>query len=105
MAGWMRIVTNTLINQYKNRIINIHPSLLPSFKGQNAVKEAIRSKVKITGCTVHFVTEEVDSGEIIIQGAVPVLKNDNENTLHNRIKEIEHKILIEGIKIASIDWL
>ena len=91
-AGWMRINTHILIDAYKNRIINVHPSLLPMFKGKDAVKDALRAKTNISGCTIHFVTEEVDSGEIIEQKLVHVYPDDTEETLHARIKEQEYKI-------------
>ena len=81
MAGWMRIVGEELINKFKNRIINIHPSLLPSFKGIDAIQQAIDSKVTITGCSVHYVNKEVDSGSIIIQAAVPILNNESKDIL------------------------
>jgi phosphoribosylglycinamide formyltransferase-1 len=100
MAGWMRIVTAVLINAYPNRIINIHPSLLPSFKGIRAVEQALAAKVKITGCTVHLVSVEVDSGEILVQAAVPILPDDTPETLHARIQGQEHKILVGAIAIA-----
>ena len=101
MAGWMRIVTQVLLDDYTNRIINIHPSLLPSFKGNKAIKQALAAKVKITGCTVHLVSLEVDSGEIIMQAAVPVLPDDTLDTLHARIQVQEHRILPQSIAIAA----
>ena len=93
MAGWMRIAGEELINRYINRLINIHPSLLPSFKGINAIQQAIDERVTITGCTVHYVKKEVDSGSIIIQAAVPIQENDNKDTLTKRIQQMEHIIL------------
>lgn len=101
MAGWMRIVTPVLINAFPNRLINIHPSLLPSFKGVRAVEQAIAAGVKITGCTVHFVSLEVDSGSILIQAAVPVLPDDTPETLHARIQIQEHQILPQAIALAA----
>ncbi|MFP3386625.1 formyltransferase family protein, partial [Tritonibacter sp. SIMBA_163] len=74
MAGWMRVVTPVLINAFPDRLINIHPSLLPSFKGINGVEQALAAGVKIAGCTVHLVRPEVDSGPILMQAAVPVLE-------------------------------
>ncbi len=100
MAGWMRIITQILLDGYPNRVINIHPSLLPSFKGIGAVEQALAAKVKITGCTVHLVSLEVDSGEIIMQAAVPVLPSDNFQTLHARIQTQEHNILPQAIALA-----
>ncbi|MDY6805622.1 MAG: phosphoribosylglycinamide formyltransferase [Cyanobacteriota bacterium] len=97
MAGWMRIVTKVLVNAFPNRIINIHPSLLPSFPGIRAVEQALAAGVKITGCTVHLVSEEVDSGPILMQAAVPVLADDTPETLHARIQVQEHKIMVGAI--------
>ena len=99
MAGWMRIVTQTLLDGFPNRVINIHPSLLPSFKGIKAIEQALQAKVKITGCTVHFVSLAVDSGDIIIQAAVPVLANDTPEILHQRIQIQEHRILPLAIAV------
>ena len=93
MAGWMRIVGEELINRYINRLINIHPSLLPSFKGINAIQQAIDERVSISGCTVHYVKKEVDSGSIIIQAAVPIKEKDSKETLKKRIQHMEHIIL------------
>ncbi len=101
MAGWMRIITQVLLDGYPNRVINIHPSLLPNFKGIKAVEQALTAKVKITGCTVHLVSLEVDSGEIIMQAAVPVLPKDNWQTLHARIQTQEHNILPQAIALAA----
>lgn len=101
MAGWMRLVTPVLIDAFPNKIINIHPSLLPSFRGVCAVEQAINEGVKITGCTVHLVCLEVDSGAILIQAAVPVLPNDTPETLHARIQVQEHRILPQAIALAA----
>jgi phosphoribosylglycinamide formyltransferase-1 len=101
MAGWMRVITQVLIDAFPHRIINIHPSLLPSFPGIRGVEQALAAKVKITGCTVHIVTLEVDSGPILIQAAVPVLPDDTPETLHARIQEQEHKILPQAIVLAA----
>ncbi|TAF08195.1 MAG: phosphoribosylglycinamide formyltransferase [Nostocales cyanobacterium] len=100
MAGWMRIVTQELIDAFPDRIINIHPSLLPSFKGVRAVEQALEAGVKITGCTVHLLRLEMDSGPILIQAAVPVLPDDTAETLHARIQIQEHRIL--PLAIASL---
>tara|TARA_B100000700_G_scaffold206697_1_gene227203 strand:- start:80 stop:778 length:699 start_codon:yes stop_codon:yes gene_type:complete len=100
MAGWMRIVGEELINKFENRLINIHPSLLPSFKGVDAIQQAIDNRVTITGCTVHYVQKEVDSGSIIIQAAVPLNEKDSKDTLKKRIQEMEHIIL--PIAIAKV---
>ena len=101
MAGWMRIVTGVLLDSFPHRVINIHPSLLPSFKGIRAIEQALQAKVKITGCTVHFVSLAVDSGEIIMQAAVPVLPDDTPETLHRRIQIQEHLILPPAIAMAA----
>ncbi len=104
MAGWMRIVTKYLINEYKGRIINIHPSILPSYKGINAVQQALKNNSTITGCTVHLVEEELDSGEILVQAALPINDFDTEEVLVERVKSIEHKIISMGISIAAKKW-
>jgi phosphoribosylglycinamide formyltransferase 1 len=101
MAGWMRIVTPVLINAFPNHILNIHPSLLPSFKGGRAIEQAFQSGVKITGCTVHYVVPEVDSGKIIMQAAVPILETDTLETLQARLQVQEHKIYPAAIAIAA----
>ncbi len=101
MAGWMRIVTQVLLDGFPERVINIHPSLLPSFKGIRAIEQALAAKVKITGCTVHKVSLEVDSGEIIMQAAVPILSNDTPDTLHARVQVQEHLILPQAIALAA----
>ncbi|WP_026732903.1 phosphoribosylglycinamide formyltransferase [Fischerella sp. PCC 9605] len=101
MAGWMRLVTQVLIDAFPNRIINIHPSLLPSFKGSRAVEHALGAGVKITGCTVHLVCLEMDSGPILMQAAVPVLPDDTPETLHARIQVQEHQILPQAIALAA----
>ena len=103
MAGWMRIITQVLLDAYPSRVINIHPSLLPSFKGIKAIEQALAAKVKITGCTVHLVSLEVDSGAIIMQAAVPVLPDDNLLTLHERIQVQEHNILPKAIALVTVD--
>lgn len=98
LAGFMKVLSSDFINCWPRRIINIHPSLLPAFKGLNAQKQALEAGVKITGCTVHFVTSELDSGEIIMQKAVPVLPEDTLETLSQRILEAEHQCLPLAIK-------
>tara|TARA_Y100001968_G_scaffold332452_1_gene390677 strand:- start:20834 stop:21532 length:699 start_codon:yes stop_codon:yes gene_type:complete len=104
MAGWMRIVTSTLIDNYPERIINIHPSLLPNFKGINAIDQALNAGVKITGCTAHIVEKDVDAGEIICQAAVKIDKNDNTETLRRKIQSYEHRIFPLAISLAAINW-
>jgi phosphoribosylglycinamide formyltransferase 1 len=101
MAGWMRRATQVLIDAFPDRILNIHPSLLPSFPGIRAIEQAIAAGVKITGCTVHLVRLEVDSGPIIMQAAVPVLTDDTSETLHQRIQEQEHRIFTAAIALAA----
>ncbi len=97
MAGWMKIVTPFFINMFKNKIINIHPSLLPSYKGGSAIKDAILNGSKITGCSVHFVEEKVDSGSLIMQAALSIRDDDNIESLSKRIHILEHKILPHSI--------
>lgn len=101
MAGWMRIITNVLLTAFPQKVINIHPSLLPSFKGINAIEKALKAKVKVTGCTVHLVDLEVDSGPVLIQAAIPILPDDTSETLHHRIQIQEHKIITQGIALAA----
>lgn len=100
MAGWMRVVTPVLLEAFLHRVLNIHPSLLPSFKGIRAVEQAIAAQVKITGCTAHWVVPEVDSGEILVQAAVPVLPEDTAETLHARIQVQEHQVIVAAINQA-----
>ncbi|MBF0488483.1 MAG: phosphoribosylglycinamide formyltransferase [Nitrospirae bacterium] len=99
LAGFMRVVKKPLIDAFPMRIMNIHPALLPSFKGLNAQKQALDYGVRIAGCTVHFVDEEVDSGPIILQEAVPVFSDDTEESLSARILESEHRIYPLAIKL------
>ena len=92
LAGFMRVLAPVAIDRFPYRIINIHPALLPSFPGTNAVRESLSRGVAITGVTVHFVDEQVDHGPIIYQEPVPVLADDDEGTLHARIREVEHRV-------------
>lgn len=101
MAGWMRVVTQVLLAAFSDRVINIHPSLLPSFKGIRAIEQALQAGVTITGCTVHLVNLEVDSGKILMQAAVPILPDDTPETLHARIQIQEHDILPKAIALAA----
>ena len=101
MAGWMRVVTPTLIDAFPDKIINIHPSLLPSFKGVRSVEQALEAGVKIAGCTVHLVLPEVDTGPILLQAAVPVFPDDTHQTLHSRIQTQEHLVLPQAIALAA----
>ena len=104
MAGWMRIVTDVLVSGYSERLINIHPSLLPSFRGLDAIGQALKAGVKITGCTVHIVTEELDAGPILAQAAVPVLEGDDHARLAKRIQEQEHLLLPRALAGLKPTW-
>jgi phosphoribosylglycinamide formyltransferase 1 len=101
MAGWMRIVTPVLIAAFPNRLVNIHPSLLPSFRGLNAVGQALAAGVTLTGCTAHLVGEAVDAGPILVQAAVPVLAGDDAISLGQRIQRQEHRILPLAVQLAA----
>lgn len=101
LAGFMRVVRKSLIDAFPNRIMNIHPALLPSFPGLHGQKQAVDYGVKISGCTVHFVDEGMDSGPIIIQAAVIVSPADTEETLAARILNLEHKIFPEAIRLYA----
>tara|TARA_Y100000766_G_scaffold215942_1_gene187752 strand:- start:34 stop:687 length:654 start_codon:yes stop_codon:yes gene_type:complete len=101
MAGWMKIVSSDFVSMFKNKIINIHPSLLPSYKGYKAIEEALSSGSKITGCSVHFVETEVDSGTLIMQAALPILEDDNIDSLSKKIQKLEHTILPHSISNAG----
>lgn len=101
LAGYMKIVTAVLVNSYANRMMNIHPSLLPSFPGLDVQKKAIDWGCKLAGCTVHFVTEGVDEGPIIIQAAVPILDNDTPETLAARILVQEHNIYPRAVQLFA----
>jgi phosphoribosylglycinamide formyltransferase-1 len=100
LAGFMRLLSAFFIRQFPNRILNIHPSLLPAFPGLDAQHQAWEHGVKITGCTVHFVDENLDAGPIIIQKAVPVMDDDTVESLSARILEEEHRIYSEAIRIV-----
>lgn len=99
LAGWMRILTPPFVQRFRNRIMNIHPALLPSFPGLEAQKQALEHGVRFSGCTVHFVNEEVDAGPIILQAVVPVFQNDTVETLSERILKEEHRIYPEAVKL------
>ncbi len=101
LAGFMRIVRKPLIDAFSNKIMNIHPAILPSFPGLHGQKQANDYGVKISGCTVHFVDEGMDTGPIIIQAAVPVSEEDTEDTLSERILKYEHRIYPVAIKLFS----
>jgi phosphoribosylglycinamide formyltransferase-1 len=100
LAGYMRLLSPWFVQQFPQRILNIHPSLLPSFPGLEAQQQAFAYGVKVTGCTVHFVDEELDHGAIIVQKTVPVLDTDDEHTLAERILEQEHVAYSEAIRIV-----
>ena len=101
LAGYMRIVTLELIQAYENKIINIHPALLPSFKGLHAQKQALEYGVKYSGCTVHFVDDGMDSGAIILQKIVEVYDDDTEDTLSERILKQEHIAYSEAVSLLT----
>jgi phosphoribosylglycinamide formyltransferase-1 len=101
LAGFMRIISVEFVTQYKMRMLNIHPSLLPSFPGLHAQKQAIEYGAKVSGCTVHFVDEGVDSGPILLQKAVPVLDVDTEETLSSRILKEEHKLYPQSVRLFA----
>lgn len=101
LAGYMRIVTSELIKPYENRIINIHPALLPSFKGLHAQRQALEYGVKYSGCTVHFVDDGMDSGAIILQKVVEVYDDDTEDTLSERILKQEHIAYSEAVSLIT----
>jgi phosphoribosylglycinamide formyltransferase 1 len=100
LAGYMRLLSPWFVQQFPRRILNIHPSLLPAFPGLEAQEQAFAYGVKLSGCTVHFVDEELDHGPIIVQKAVPVLDNDDERKVAARILEQEHVAYTEAIKIV-----
>jgi len=100
-AGFMRLMTPAFVQQWQGRMLNIHPSLLPAFKGLNAHEQALAAGVKIAGCTVHFVEPEMDSGPIIAQAAVPVVNGDTPETLAARILTVEHKLYPHALKLIA----
>lgn len=102
LAGFMKILSPSFVELYKNRIMNVHPSLLPSFKGLHAQKQALLAGVKISGCTVHFVDNGVDSGPIILQYPVLVYDNDDESSLSERILVKEHEIYVRAVKLFTL---
>lgn len=105
LAGFMRILSPIFVREYRRRIMNLHPALLPSFPGLHAAKQALEYGVKFSGCTVHFVDEGVDTGPIIKQAVVPVYEDDNEKSLLERIHKEEHRIYPEAIRLFSEDRL
>ncbi len=101
LAGFMRLLSPYFVKEYRNRIMNVHPALLPSFKGSHGIKDAIDHGVKVTGVTVHFVDEHLDNGPIILQKVVEIKEGDTEETLLERIHEEEHRIYPEAIKLFA----
>lgn len=100
LAGFMRILTPIFVRSFPHRILNIHPSLLPQFPGLNAVKKALELGAKKTGCTVHYVDEGIDTGPVILQKEISIFPEDTEESLLNRIHEVEHRLYPEAIKMA-----
>jgi len=101
LAGYMKLVGNEITEAYRGRIMNIHPALLPSFPGEHGVRDALEHGVKVSGVTVHFVDEGLDTGPIIIQEAVPVEEEDDEASLHNRIHLAEYRVYPQAIKLFA----
>jgi phosphoribosylglycinamide formyltransferase-1 len=101
LAGYMRVLSPEFVAKYKMRIINVHPSLLPAFPGLHAQKQALEYGVKVSGCTIHFVDEEVDSGSILLQRSVRVLDSDSEETLSKRILAQEHKLYPQALRLIA----
>lgn len=99
LAGFMRLMSPYFVKEYKNRVINIHPALLPSFKGTHGVRDALECGAKVTGPTVHFVDEELDHGPIILQGAVSISDDDTEESLHEKVHQKEYEIYPKAIKL------
>jgi len=99
LAGYMRLLSPVLVGEFRNRIFNIHPSLLPAFPGLHAQKQALEHGAKVSGCTVHLVDEECDHGPIVLQAAVPILDDDDEDTLGARILEEEHRIYPRAVAL------
>ena len=105
LAGYMRLLSKDFVKEFENRIVNIHPSLLPDFPGLNVQQRAIDAGVKVSGCTVHFVNEDLDAGPIILQRQVEVLAGDTADTLAARILEQEHHTYVEAVKAIVINAL
>ena len=101
LAGFMRLLSGEFCRQWNNKLINIHPSILPAFKGLNAQEKSLRAGVKFSGCTVHFVREKMDTGPIIIQAIIPILQNDTLKSLTEKILEQEHKIFKEAVQLIA----
>jgi phosphoribosylglycinamide formyltransferase-1 len=99
LAGYMQILTPAFLGRFEGRVLNVHPSLLPSFPGAHAVDDALAHGVKVTGATVHFVDEGVDTGAIVLQEAVPVHEGETPEALHERIKQVEHRLLPRAVRL------
>ena len=100
LAGFMKVLSDKFIKDFKYKILNIHPSLLPKYKGLNTHKRVLKNKEKFSGCTVHYVTDKLDSGKIILQKRVRIIRTDNEKTLKKKILKIEHFLYPKAIKVA-----
>lgn len=105
LAGFMRLLSGSFISHYEHKIINIHPALLPSFRGLHAQRQALEAGVKIAGCTVHFVVPDMDAGPIILQSSVPVMDDDTEDTLAARILTKEHPTFVKAVSLFCDDKL
>ena len=105
LAGFMRILSDRFVQHYEGRLINVHPSLLPAFTGLNTHSRALQEGVKIHGCTVHFVTSQLDHGPIVIQAAIPILPDDTEKTLASRVLKQEHRIYPQAVRWFMLDQL
>ncbi len=103
LAGFMRLLSPYFVRKFPTRVLNIHPSLLPSFPGLHAQRQAVSWGARVSGCTVHFVDEELDHGPIILQRAVPVMDDDDENALSARILQIEHQVYPEALRLVCQD--
>jgi phosphoribosylglycinamide formyltransferase 1 len=101
LAGFMRILGPEFVRAFPNRIVNTHPSLLPAFRGAHAVREALAYGVRVTGCTIHLVDEQVDHGPVLFQAVVAVQDGDDESTLHERIKREEHRLLPMAVRLVA----
>ncbi len=101
LAGYMRLISSFFVDKFKNRIMNIHPALLPSFKGTRGIRDALNYGVRVTGVTVHFVDSGLDSGPVILQEAVRIEEGDTEESLAERIHKIEHRIYPEAIRLFT----
>lgn len=101
LAGYMRLLSSGFVRRFEGRLLNIHPSLLPAFPGLHAQRQALEYGAKVSGCTVHFVDEELDHGPIVLQEAVPVLDTDDEDTLSARILAVEHRLYPEAVRLVA----